>query len=441
MMAESTLPQKRDGEEGMVSPKTKAQKKEEAILKAREWAQKRKADNGGAASSPNKKVAKSEEADDVITNLPNIPAKKSRRSGGVADDISDAESIGSRTRSRRRSMGVAKAATTTTDVKSPPKGTRGRGRPRKSPKKVEPVAEEQVVEEKPTEQTPVVEEEKKEAAAPAVETQAAEANVEEEKIEAPKISFIPHFAVFLHSVIIQWSIAFAVIMTFCLDWWIFQFGPSNDEVLSSQRASSSMLGMWLVTIAGYSIAFGTFSQLGWILTTSSLAMLSFAAKMYGDEMASASLPVYQVFGRGISIPDLLLCISFVACLFVMKQPPVDAVADSEPTAAVSSNEPSSSDEEDADESKEVMDAVMIAAKEATGPRSLIGQRVSVEDNGFPSFGTVAGYDAETRLWTILFDDENREEGTLNRVELGSAFKSYSRELADSLKAMWKSGEI
>lgn len=230
-------------------------------------------------------------------------------------------------------------------------------------------------------------------------------------------------------------------MTFCLDWWIFQFGPSNDEVLSSQRASSSMLGMWLVTIAGYSIAFGTFSQLGWILTTSSLAMLSFAAKMYGDEMASASLPVYQVFGRGISIPDLLLCISFVACLFVMKQPPVDAVADSEPTAAVSSNEPSSSDEEDADESKEVMEAVMIAAKEATGPRSLIGQRVSVEDNGFPSFGTVAGYDAETRLWTILFDDENREEGTLNRVELGSAFKSYSRELADSLKAMWKSGEI
>ena len=169
MMAESTLPQKRDGEEGMVSPKTKAQKKEEAILKAREWAQKRKADNGGVASSPNKKVAKSEEADDVITNLPNIPAKKSRRSGGVADDISDAESIGSRTRSRRRSMGVAKAATTTTDVKSPPKGTRGRGRPRKSPKKVEPVAEEQVVEEKPTEQTPVVEEEKKEAAAPAVE--------------------------------------------------------------------------------------------------------------------------------------------------------------------------------------------------------------------------------------------------------------------------------
>ena len=169
MMAESTLPQKRDGEEGMVSPKTKAQTQEDAILKAREWAQKRKAENGGVASSPKKKAA-TEEADDVITNLPNIPAKKSRRSGGAADDVSDTESIGSRTRSRRRSTEVAKAATATTAVKSPPKGTRGRGRPRKTPKKVEAVEEEQVVEEeKPTEQTPVVEEEKKEAAAPAVE--------------------------------------------------------------------------------------------------------------------------------------------------------------------------------------------------------------------------------------------------------------------------------
>ena len=175
-MAKSTLPQKRDGEDGMVSPKTKAQKKEEAILKAREWALKRK--GGSESLSPKKKVAKSkeeEESDDVITNLPNIPAKKSRRSGAASDDVSDTESIGSRTRSRRRSVGGAKAAaatTTSTDFKSPPKGTRGRGRPRKTPKKVEPVAaEEQVVEEeKPTEQTPpVAEEEKKEAAAPEVE--------------------------------------------------------------------------------------------------------------------------------------------------------------------------------------------------------------------------------------------------------------------------------
>jgi len=465
MMAESTLPQKRDGEEGLVSPKTKAQKKEEAILKAREWARKRKGgdaavnnDNGDGVSSPTKKAAKSEVAEDVITNLPNIPAKKSRRSGGGSDDVSEAESIGSRTRSRRRSVGVAApvaktaaaAAPTTTedDVKSPPPEKKRRGRPRKTPKKA--VVEEQVVEEKPTEQTPV-EEEKKEAAAPAEETQAAEeAKVEEEAVEeeandAPKTSFLPHFAVFLHSVIIQWSIAFAVIMTFCLDWWLFQFG-SSEEVLSSQRASSSMLGMWLVTIAGYSIAFGTFSQVGWILTTSSLAMLSFAVKMYDEDMSSASLPVYQVFGRGITIPDLLLCISFVACVFVMKQPPVEVALPSEPAAAAAdvaapSEEASSPEEVNAEESKEVMEAVMIATKEATGPRSLIGQRVSVEDNGFPSFGTVADYDAETRLWTILFDDENQEEGVLNRVELGSAFKSYSKHLADSLKAMWKSGEI
>ncbi len=289
----------------------------------------------------------------------------------------------------------------------------------------------------------------------AEESKVEEEAVEEETDEAPKTSFLPHFAVFLHSVILQWSIAFAVIMTFCLDWWLFQFGSSSDEVPSSQRASSFMLGMWLVTIAGYSIAFGTFSQVGWILTTSSLAMLSFACKMYDEDMASASLPVYQVFGLGITIPDLLLCISFVACIFVMNQPPVEVEVPSEPTDAPSepdvapaaeepsslAEESSSSNEVNAEESKEVMEAVMIAAKEATGPRSLIGQRVSVEDDGFPSFGTVAGYDAETRLWTILFDDENQEEGLLNRVQLGSAFKSYSKHLADSLKAMWKSGEI
>lgn len=250
--------------------------------------------------------------------------------------------------------------------------------------------------------------------------------------KSSKTSYLPHFAVFLHSVFVQWSIAFAVIMTFCLDWWFFQFGPtSTKEVPSSQRASSSILGIWLITVAGYSIAFGTFSKVGWILTTSSLAMLSFAVKMLDEDMSSASLPVYV----GISIPDLLLCISFAACLFVMKQPPVKAA--SEPSS-------SSSDQNDENvaETKEVMEAVMIAAsKEATGPRSLIGQRVSVEENGVPSFGTVADYEPETRLWKILYDDRNQDGEELNRVELASAFKSYSKELADSLKAMWKSGEI
>lgn len=282
-------------------------------------------------------------------------------------------------------------------------------------------------------------------------TQAAEEPIVEEEAveeveanEAPKTSVLPFITVFLHSVIIQWSIAFAVIMSFCLDWWLFQFGSSN-EVVSSQRGSSAMLGMWLVTIAGYSLVFGTFSQKGWIITTSSLAVLSFAVKMYDEDVVS--LPVYQVFGLGITIPDLLLCISFVASLFVMNQPPAEAEAHTEsdadasdPAAAPASEEPSSN-EANAEESKEVMEAVMIAAKEATGPRSLIGQRVSVEEDGFPSFGTVAGYDAELRLWTVLFDDENQEEGMLNRVQLGSAFKSYSKHLADSLKAMWKSGEI
>lgn len=419
----------------MYSPKTKTQKKEEAILKAREWARKRKGadDDVDVGVSPTKKKAAKQqgaavEGEDVITNLPDIPAKKtSRRSAAGSDDVSDAESIGSRTRSRRRSVGTTTAAAAPKAAKRAASSS-----PKKSPRKTPAKSKKKVA---------AVEEQVVEAAAPEETAQADEAKeevVQEEANEATKTSFLPHAAVFLHSVIIQWSIAFAVIMTFCLDWWLFQFAPSAEEVLSSQRASSAILGIWLVTIAGYSIAFGTFSQVGWILTTSSLAMLSFAVKMLDEEtLSSASLPVYEVFGYGINIPDLLLCISFVACVFVMKQPPVEATVapPAEPTATSFSNEAN------AEESKEVMEAVMIATKEATGPRSLIGQRVSVEGNGYPSFGTVSGYDAETRLWTVLFDDENQEGGFLNRVELGSAFKSYSKHLADSLKAMWKSGEI
>ena len=170
MMAESTLPQKRNGDETVVSPKTKAQKKEEAILKAREWARKRKGvvgDDVETGISP-KKTARAEE-EDVITNLPDIPEKKSsRRSGNGADDISDTESIGSRTRSRRRSMSAAaKAATPAPEAVAPPK--KRRGRPRRTPaKKAPPVIEEQVVEETAAEPSPVKEDEK-EAAAPVEE--------------------------------------------------------------------------------------------------------------------------------------------------------------------------------------------------------------------------------------------------------------------------------
>ena len=236
-------------------------------------------------------------------------------------------------------------------------------------------------------------------------------------------------------------------MTFFLDWWLFQFGPTTTvEVSSSERASCAILGIWLITVSGYSIVFGTFSQVGWILTTSSLAMLSFAVKMLDENMSSASLPVYQVSGYGINIPDLLLCISLLASIFVMKQPEAAPVESAAAAAAPEPPQPSSSagqKEEKATEaeSKEVMEAVMIASKEATGPRSLIGQRVAVEENGVPSFGTVAGYESDTRLWTVLYDDQAREEGYLNRVELASAFKSYSKHLADSLKAMWRAGEI
>ena len=153
-MANTTLPQKREGDDKVMSPKeAKAQKKMEAIAKAREWAKKRKGgedDDVGGGDTPKKARA---EAEDVITNLPDIPAKKSSKKSSGGSVASDTESIGSRTRSRRRSMGVAappaeakKPAAVSSPKKSPQKSSSPRKTPAKSKKKApvqEQVAEEQ----------------------------------------------------------------------------------------------------------------------------------------------------------------------------------------------------------------------------------------------------------------------------------------------------------
>ena len=79
--------------------------------------------------------------------------------------------------------------------------------------------------------------------------------------------------------------------------------------------------------------------------------------------------------------------------------------------------------------------------QASGPKSLIGQRVAVEKDQDTLFGTVKEYDSETREWLVHFDDPFHEEKELNRVQLGSAFKLYSKHLSDNLKAMWRAGEL
>lgn len=164
-MAKSSLPQKREGDDKVLTPKeAKAQKKMEAIAKAREWANKRKSvEDGGSGDTPKKARAEAEDVD-VITNLPNIPAaKKSRKSSG--DSVASTDSIGSRTRSRRRSMGTTAATTAPAAAKK--RSASPKKSPRKTPAKSKKKAavEQVVVEEKQPEVTS--KEEEKAAAEPA----------------------------------------------------------------------------------------------------------------------------------------------------------------------------------------------------------------------------------------------------------------------------------
>ena len=143
-----TLPQKREGDAEMTmgSPNSKVQKKVEAITKAQEWARKRKGGIADAADGDDTSKKARAEDEDVLTNLPNIPTKKIAKS-----DVSDTESVGSRTRSRRRSVDAAAAApASSSPIKSP----------RKTPAKLKKaVAREQVVEEQANEETSKKEEE------------------------------------------------------------------------------------------------------------------------------------------------------------------------------------------------------------------------------------------------------------------------------------------
>ena len=275
-------------------------------------------------------------------------------------------------------------------------------------------------------------------------------------------AMLPALSVFLHALLLQWTLAFAVIMTFFSDWFIFEFCadgacvglPDNGYELTNQRAACANFGLWLVTIAGYSIAFGTYSKVGWILTTSSLAMASFAVKAdwLGDANGVTrpvpSLPIYY----NVNVPDLLVILGLIGCIVLMQQPsnePPENVAhqvpneveDQEAAPTVEMPDVSSQEIDSSNATKEEQEEKEEVKKEESGPRSLIGQRVAVEKKKKGTcYGTVTEYKHLTREWSVRYDDDGEDED-LNRLELASAFKLHSKDLADYLKAMWRAGEI
>mmetsp|Transcript_31898 Transcript_31898/g.66896 ORF Transcript_31898/g.66896 Transcript_31898/m.66896 type:complete len:169 (+) Transcript_31898:1-507(+) len=146
-----------------------------------------------------------------------------------------------------------------------------------------------------------------------------------------------------------------------------------------------------------------------------------------------SLPIYSHSDIDVKMLDLLVVLCLLGTITTLKRP---AAPQEQPQVVVAFNEGDAPEAESQVETQaetfKEEDAV-VAPEEAitTGPRSLIGQRVAVEKGIDAILGTVKDYDAETREWLIQYDgDELGEEEVLNRVQLGSAFKLYSKHLAD-----------
>ena len=203
------------------------------------------------------------------------------------------------------------------------------------------------------------------------------------------------------------------------------------NALESQREVCFVLGLWMISIGFNSMTFGSQNRRGWIVTTASLAMLFIAPS------SAFNLPICFIAESQISVPNVLLALGVIgACAAQMAkdQLPAEKQALTEDTTAADKIEDTVQSEE--------MDDGHVEEREATltGPRSLIGQKLAVQKDGFALSGTVKAYLPVTREWRVIWDDGSPAED-LNRIELASAFKLYSKNLADSLKLMWRNGEL
>jgi len=294
-------------------------------------------------------------------------------------------------------------------------------------KNEEPIKNEEHPMEKATEKDEFVES--------AVEDQSIfEANLDNEvqqnDVERGGLSHRP-LQFFIHFLLVVWILTYGVILVCAFDWWLYHSTPEEVDMMS-ERETCFILGLWMITIGLNCAAFGPRSKLGWTATTVSLA-LSFVAPS-----TAFTLPLCSIFGLDINVPTALLMLGLLGSLteLLAKPPKPQDAQDVEQTV-----EPSVTTEEQGEEEKEEEEDIRETTATATGPRSVIGKSVVVEKGFDVIFGKVIAYLPETREWVISFDDGFYENVDMNRVELSSAFKLYSKHLADSLKAMWRAGEL
>lgn len=175
-------------------------------------------------------------------------------------------------------------------------------------------------------------------------------------------------------------------------------------------------------------------MVGWILATSSLAMAKIAIKMdWGEsyDVLLPSLPIYSVSSFEITILDTLIFVGFAGWLVLyFKEPEQPEPAVEKESEAVVETKP------------DVQTPVAAFVGDKTGPESFIGDRVAVDKSGVTYIGTVSRYNPDNRMWTVVYGaGEGLDDDELNRLQINSAFRLYSKQLGDRLKAMWRANEI
>mmetsp|Transcript_12757 Transcript_12757/g.26008 ORF Transcript_12757/g.26008 Transcript_12757/m.26008 type:complete len:305 (-) Transcript_12757:189-1103(-) len=263
-------------------------------------------------------------------------------------------------------------------------------------------------------------------------------------------SILPQVVVFTHALLLQWTIVFSIIVIFFPDWFIFQFcfdgaclgtlsngtGFMNDN----DRAGCVTYGICLVIIAGNSIVHGSFSKIGWVSTTFSLAMASFSTMVdwwgISDVMILKvpSIPVYS----NLNIPDLLVMIGLIGTVAALNQVGGDAEQiESEVEGALPNAPPENAGLKDGDDKEKQSDL----GNGGKAARRCIGLRIAVEKKGVVFLGAVTDYDHSNRVWCVEYDSTEQDKEFLNRIQLASAIKEHSKEWTNYLKAIWLDGSI
>ncbi len=234
------------------------------------------------------------------------------------------------------------------------------------------------------------------------------------------------------------------------DWFIFQFCidgaclgiPNNGTGFTNKndRAACVTFGICLVIIAGNSIAYGPFNKVGWVLTTSSLAMVSFSTSIDWWRISNrivSTVPSIPVYSK-LNVPDLLVLVGLIGTIAALNLVRSDSLHIESKVEKCLPNVQPEAVGLDCKDGKEQEGELENGEKVA---RKCIGLRIAVEKDGVIVHGAVTDYDHLNRVWCVEYDNTEQDTEFLNRIQLASAIKEHAKEWTGYLKAIWLDGSI